>query len=95
MTVINAASDGQLDAAIYEGDNARSLLQNPLLMKALDEIEQAATNAMVEAQNPEEREAKWYMTRAIRELKKKLLVTANAGTAAKETKAKRVKNGQK
>jgi hypothetical protein len=95
MTNINVASDGQLDTAISDGESARALLQNTALVKALHEIEAKATEAMIEAQNSDEREAKWYITRAIRELKKQLLTTANAGTAAKDTKAKRVKNGQK
>lgn len=91
--MITAASEGQLDTAIFDGESARALLSNPVLTKALDDIEAAAINAMVEAHDEKERESKWYMTRAVRDLKKKLLVVANAGTAAKELKAKRAKNG--
>ncbi|KAK46345.1 hypothetical protein BG58_10965 [Caballeronia jiangsuensis] len=71
------------------------MLQHPVLLKALDEIERDATEAMINALDPAEREAKWYTTRAIKELKKQLLKTANAGAVAKDTKVKRARNVQK
>ena len=86
------SNEGQLDTAIFEGSEARSLLNHPILLKALDDLEAKASAEMVDALNAEEREAKWYMTRAIKELKKQLLRTANAGAVAQETKAKRVRN---
>ncbi|MCI1046924.1 hypothetical protein [Caballeronia zhejiangensis] len=92
MTTIN---DGALDTAIFEGETAAQLLANPVLLKALDNIEAAAANAMIEAQNPTEREEKWYTTRAIRALRKELQKMQNGGEAARQTKAKRAKNGQK
>ncbi|SAK46590.1 hypothetical protein AWB76_00940 [Caballeronia temeraria] len=95
MSNVNFAPDGILDTAIYTGEEARQLLNNPTLLKALDEIEQTATNEMVEALNPDVREQKWHLTRAVRELKKKLLAIQNAGTAAETIKSKRAKNGQK
>lgn len=89
-------SEGQLDTAIFDGESARALLQNEALMKALAHIERSATEKMVQALDAESRDTHWYLTRAIIELKKQLLAMANAGTAAKEVRAKRgAKNGQK
>ncbi|MGY6156615.1 hypothetical protein [Paraburkholderia graminis] len=92
MVTIN---EGQLDTAIFDGENARALLSNETLLKAFAAIERTATEKMVTAQDITARDEQWYLTRAIRELKKQLLTVANAGTVAKETKVKRAKNEQK
>ncbi|MEX3923070.1 hypothetical protein AB4Y36_03475 [Paraburkholderia sp. BR10936] len=88
-------TDGQLDTAIFDGEAARALLSNEVLMKALAECERTATEKMITALDVAVREENWYLTRAVRELKAQLLKFANSGTAAKETKAKRARNGQK
>jgi phage major head subunit gpT-like protein len=86
------SNTGDLDTAIYDGEQAFALLKNPAVLKALETLEAKAASEMVDALDPVVREQKWYFTRAIRELKKQLLVTQNAGAAAKETKAKRARN---